>query len=115
MRAAEAVNGKPLHGREKLVRHLARYVIGQAALDEVTLERRHLDPVQVSSHRAPEPVRGARPHAGDVHRDLDDLLLVKDHAERVSEYRLQQRMGVRHRLASLLAADVWMPRIALDP
>ena len=49
-----------------------------------------------------------------MHGDLDDLLLVQDHTERVFEHRLQQRMRVGDRLAPLLAPDVWMNRVALD-
>ena len=39
VRAAEAVHGKALHRREELVRNLARHSVGEAALDECTLER----------------------------------------------------------------------------
>src|SRR5690349_20956078 len=65
-------------------------------------------------HRAAKAVGTPRLHAGDVHRDLDDLLLVKDHAERVSEDRLEQRMGIGHRFTTLLAPNVGMDRVALD-
>ena len=68
----------------------------------------------MAGHRPPKPVRTPRPHPRDVHRDLDDLLLVEDHPERVLEDRLEQRMGVRHRLAALLAPYVGMDGVALD-
>src|SRR4051794_31535144 len=68
----------------------------------------------MTRHRAAKTIGGTGPHARDVHRDLDDLLLVEDHPERVLEDRLEQRMRVRDRLAALLAADVRMHRVALD-
>src|SRR2546430_16304134 len=68
----------------------------------------------MAGHGAPKAVRASRLHAGDVHRDLDDLLLVEDHAKRVLEDRLEERVRVRDLLASLLAADVRMHGVALD-
>src|SRR5437899_12735581 len=68
----------------------------------------------MACHGPAKAVGAARLHAGDMHCDLDDLLLVEDHAERVLEDRLEQWMGVGDLLASLLAADVRMHRVALD-
>ena len=68
----------------------------------------------MARHRATEHVGAARRHARDLHRDLNDLLLIEDHAHRVLENRLQQRVCVRDRLATLLAPDVRMHRVALD-
>src|SRR5437868_2489469 len=80
VRPAESVHGKALHGVEQLIRDLARYAVGEAAADELVLERGHLDAVEMSRHRSAETVGAAGLHAGDIHRDLDDLLLVEDHA-----------------------------------
>src|SRR5712692_3003480 len=68
----------------------------------------------MAGHRAPEHVGPTRRHARDPHRDLDDLLLVEDHSQRVLEDRLQQRMWIGDLLATLLSPDVRMNRIALD-
>ena len=114
VRAAEAVDRKTLHRREQLVRDLAGHVVGQAPGHELVLERGHLDPVQMPRHRAAKTVGTTRRHAGDIHRDLDDLLLVQDHAKGVAQDRFEEWMGVGDRLASLLASDVRMDRVALD-
>ncbi len=68
----------------------------------------------MTGHGAAEAVGAAGLHAGDVHRDLDDLLLVEDHPKRVAKDRLEQRMGVCDDLTTLLAPDVGMHRVALD-
>ena len=70
--------------------------------------------IEMTRHRSPESVSNAWSHACDVHRDLDDLLLVEDHSERVFENRLQQRVRIGHWLAALLAPDVGMDCVALD-
>ncbi len=114
MRAAEAVNREALDRRKQHIGHLARHLVGEAAGNEVPLQRRHLNVIEVTGHRTPEHVRPAGRHASDPHRDLDDLLLVEDHAQRVLEDWLQQGMRVRDRLPTLLAPDVRMDRVALD-
>ncbi len=70
--------------------------------------------VEVACHRPPEAIGTAGRHARDPHRDLDDLLLVEDHPHRVREDRLQQRMRISDRLATLLAPDVRMHRVPLN-
>ena len=114
VRPAESIDGKALDGREQLVGDFARDAVGQAPADELVLERRHLDSVEVSRHRSAKTVGATRSHARDIHRDLDDLLLVEDHPERVFEDRLEQRMRVGDRLTALLAPDVGMDGVALD-
>ena len=114
MGAAESVDRKSLHRRKQLVGDLARHSVRQAAVDELVFERRHLDPVEVACHRPAEAIRATWRHARDIHRDLDDLLLVEDHPERVLEDRLEQRVRVGDDLTTLLATDVGMDRVALD-
>ena len=68
----------------------------------------------MTGHGAAETIGASGFHPGDVHRDLDDLLLVEDHAQRVLEDGFEQRMRIRDLLASLFAADVRMDGVALD-
>ena len=68
----------------------------------------------MAGHGSAESVGAPGPHAGDKHRDLDDLFLVQDHAQRVFENGLEQRMRIGDLLASLLAPDIGMDGVALD-
>ena len=114
MGAAEPEGCEPFDRVEELLGDLGGDVVLQAAFVEAVVEAAHLDMRAVAVHRAAEPVGLAGGHARHGDADLQDLLLVKDHAECVAEDRLQQRVQVGDRLASLLAADVGMDGIALD-
>src|ERR1700737_485286 len=68
----------------------------------------------MAAHRSPETVGCGAREAGAFHRDLQDLLLVEDDAERLLEDRFQTRVDVHHRLSALLTPEVRMHRITLD-
>src|ERR1700738_982230 len=67
----------------------------------------------MAAHRSPEAIGLGAAEPGAIHRDLEDLLLVEDDAERFLEDRLQPGVDVHHRFLALLAPQVRMHRIAL--
>src|SRR5258706_15693474 len=66
--------------------------------DERTTQLLHVRRATRAAHRATEHVGGGRRKARGGDRDAKDLLLEEDHAERLLEDRLEQRMRVLHRL-----------------
>ena len=112
--AAEAEGGETLDGVEELLGRIGRDVVLQTAVDEALVQAAHLDPRAVPVHGPPEAVGLAGSHARNRNADLEDLLLVEDHAQGVLQDRLQPGVGVGHRLPALLAPDVGVHGVALD-
>ena len=104
--------------RGDLPEHLVRDAVGHAAPSRAAHERLtqplHVGARARAAHRAPQLVRLVRGEARDGHRDLEDLLLEEDDAERLLEDRLERGMRVRDRLVSLPAIDVRVDHVPLQ-
>src|SRR5437773_2093510 len=99
---------------EDLVGHVGSYAVRARAVDERRAQLLHVRRRPRAAHRAAKLVRGTRREPGDGHRDAQDLLLEEDHAERLLERGLEQRMRVRDRLAALTAVDVRIHHVPLQ-
>jgi len=89
-------------GEDLLGDRLRDLVLGAAA-EKTLADRPHQVVRAMAAHRPAETVGLGAREAGTVHRDLQDLLLVEHHPERLLEDRLQPRVDVHHRLLALLA------------
>src|SRR6266508_5772060 len=111
---------KPEAGeRGDLAEELLRDLLGHARLAHATLEEPgvellHLAGRAPGAHGPTEPVRVGRAEAGDLDRDPHHLLLVEDHTHRIPEDRLEARMEIRHRLETLLPAEIGVDGVSLD-
>src|SRR5437660_7070213 len=72
--------------------------------DERPAQLLHVGARARAAHRATEHVRGRWRESRGRDRDAEDLLLEEEHAERLLEDRLAQRMRVLHRRAAVPAA-----------
>src|SRR3989475_2034318 len=99
---------------EDLVRGHVVNALGARAVHERTAQALHVGRATSAAHRAAEHVsgRGREPRGGNGHPK--DLLLEEDHAERLFEDRLEKRMRILDRLASLTAANVRIDHVPLE-
>src|SRR5438094_3696624 len=81
--------------------------------DERPAQLLHVGARARAAHRATEHGRGRWRESRGRDRDAEDLLLEEDHAERLLEDRLEQRMRVLHRLAALPAGGAGIYHVPL--
>ncbi len=119
VRLREAERREPVQLEEHVLGRLAVDAAAERALDEPPVERLDRLLAPLAAHRAPQPFGLPHGEPGERDRDREHLLLEDDHAERLPQRLLQQRMVVRrHELRVLTQAlavlDVRVHGAALD-
>ncbi len=104
MRLVESVTTKRLYEGEDALGDPRVDAMLLAALDELLAILRQLRG-NLLGHRLAELVHLAPAKAGELHRDLQHLVLVHDDAVRLAQQRLQSRMQILGRDLTMLGLD----------